>query len=603
MGKTEKKEKTPTKEKTGGYTSRFCKRNEIPIILLSLSLSFTIFFFSPLDIFLGNQREFVVTFGHVAVPMLLTALVSTLVLVLLLNLLLAVHEKVCTIVSRLLFGLLAAMYTQSLFLNSKMAAITGDDASYKDNDKSVILNLVLLTVIALVPLLLTLLAWLMPKNKVFNAGKGKVVPYLCGLIFAMQLAGTASSVLTADFSKYKKLYTSYLSYEPTLEFSKEGNVVVFLSDRLDSLWMDTIVEEYPDMKEKLDGFTFYQNNISHNTNTFPSIPQMLTNSYYKGEDWTDYVTKSWDGDTVPKTLSENGYHVNLLIDNLTTFSSVGQLEGQCDNIGHCDPEDVSFNYVGSGGIVPTMTILSLAKLSPYMWKTDLVNGFGANLSADFVKYGKDIDDMLPMAIGIDSDLRYNDYIRSHEFTADSQKKTFSYIHLNGAHDSSEELAALYDETIPVDRWVTARGDFEIIFYYMDKLKELGVYDDTTIIILGDHGRAPSEIEREGKDGLESAITTALLIKPAGAEHEELQFDRWSELTNDFFPASIIEYAGIDHKDFGTSFNDVIDGDLHPVRWMQTYDFGGYGKAIYKTLYKITGDARDFNNWEAQDKHE
>ena len=162
---------------------------------------------------------------------------------------------------------------------------------------------------------------------------------------------------------------------------------------------------------------------------------------------------------------------------------------------------------------------------------------------------------------------------------------------------------MYDDSADVDRWVTTRGDFEILFYYFDQLKKLGIYDNTTIIVLGDHGRAPDEVEREGKEGLDSPIVTALLVKPANAESGKLKLDDKAELSLDFFPASVIEYAGIDHKDFGTSFNDVIEGGLHPDRWLQTYEWGGYGKVIYKTLYKITGDARDFANWEPQPEHE
>lgn len=605
MDKKEKKNESSgkTTDIQTKKNSRFNKKNELTIILLSITFSFTIFFFSPIDIFLGNQRDFVVSFGHVAVPMLLTSLAFSAVLILLMNLFLLIHQKAYTVISRLFFGILLAGYVQSLLLNSKMTAVTGDDASYKDNKSSVIFNLVLLSFIALVPLILSIVSWFAKKNKFLLLLHDKGVPYLCGLIFFMQAAGIGSSILTTDFGKYKKMYTSYLSYEQGMSLSKDENVVVFLTDRLDSFWMDRVIKEYPDVKEKFDGFTFYQNNVSHNTSTFPSVPQMLTNSFYKGEEWTEYVNKAWDGDTVPKVLTENDYNVNLLIDNLTTYSSIAHLEDQCINISHCDPEDVKFNYLGEGGIIPSMTQLSLAKLSPYMWKGDLVTGFGSNLSADFIKYNKKFPDMMPMAIGPESDIKYFDYIKSNEFNADSPKKTFAYVHLNGAHDTAERLAALYDDSIDVDRWVTTRGDFEILFYYFDQLKKLGIYDNTTIIVLGDHGRAPDEVEREGKEGLDDPIVTALLVKPANAESGKLKLDDKAELSLDFFPASVIEYAGIDHKDFGTSFNDVIEGGLHPDRWLQTYEWGGYGKVIYKTLYKITGDARDFANWEPQPEHE
>jgi len=602
----EKKIKTDKKsEKSSGkkWLSRFSKKNEVPIILVSLAFSLTLFFFSPIDIFLGNQREFIVSFGRLAVPMLLTALVFAADLCLVLNILLMIHEKLCGFVTSLLFGVLLAGYTQSLVLNSKMAAVTGDSTDYKDNDRSVILNLVLLICIAALPVILTVISWFAKNKKPFSITKGRTMPYISGLICLMQLAGTASSVATADFSKYKKQYTSYLSYEQTTKLSKDGNIVVFLVDRLDSLWMDRIIKEYPDVTEKFEGFTFYQNNVSHNTNTFPSIPQMLTHSMYKGNDWVDYVGNAWEGETVEKKLKENGYDVNLLIDNLTTYGSVAQLQDQCDNINHCDPDEVKFNYLGGKGIIPAMTQLSLSKLSPYMWKNEFINGFGANLSSDFVQYKHEVMDMQPMSVGLECDLKYYDYITSHEFTADAPNKTFSFIHLNGAHDPEQELADLYDSSIPLDRWVTTRGDFEILFYYFDQMKKLGVYDNSTIIVLGDHGRAPSEIEVDDLDGLTSAITTALLVKPAGAENGKLSYDRDSELSLDFFPASILEYAGIDHEEFGISFNDVVEKDLHPDRWLQTFDFGGYGKTIYKTLYKINGDARDFDNWEPQPEHE
>lgn len=605
MEKIEKRSSVSGKNKDtkSEKKSRFDKKTEFVIILLSITFSFTILFFSPLDIFLGNQVDFVVGFSRVALPMLLTSITFSVLFIVIMNLCLLIHRRVYIVFSRLLFGILLAGYSQSLFFNNKMAQVNGDAVNYNNEKKMVIGNLVLFIFILLLPLIINILSCFIPKNKFLKLLHTKAMTYVCIMIIVMQSVGIVSALTVYGVDKKELLYTSYLSYEQGMTLSKEGNVIVFLTDRLDSLWMDKVIEEYPDVKEKFDGFTFYQNNVSHTTSTFPSVPQMLTNTLYHGEDWSSYNSKAWDQETVPRVLTKNNYNVNLLIDSLTTFSSLNQLDDQCINVYNCDSDTVRFNYLGEGGVIPSMTQLSLAKLSPYMWKGDLVTGFGSNLSAKFVKYSKDYLDMMPMAVGPESDIKYFDYIKSHEFNTNSPKKTFSFIHLNGAHDPNSSLAALYDDSIDVDRWVTTRGDFEILFYYFDQLKKLGIYDNTTIIVLGDHGRAPDEIEREGKEGIESAITTALLIKPANAERGDMKFDNKAELSLDFFPASVIEYAGIDHKGFGTSFNDVIEGGLHPDRWLQTYEWGGYGKVIYKTLYKITGDARDFANWEPQPEHE
>lgn len=601
--KTAVKTAAPKKTEKKKY-SRFNKKNQLSIVLLSLAVSFTIFFFSPMDIFLGNQREFVVNFKYVAIPMLIVSLACTAALVIIQELLLVIKEWLYQGFARLIFGFLLAIYTQSLFLNSKMTSITGDDAHYNDDTAFVVKNIVILTAIFILPLFLYILAKLLPGNKVLNIGKGNVLPYVSGLIFFMQLAGTGSSMLSADFSKYDRSYTQYLSYEPTMSLSKDGNVVVFLTDRLDSYWFDDVVERYPDVSEKLDGFTFYQNNVSHNTNTFPSVPQMLTHYYYKGTDWPSYTSEAWDGETVPKVLTENGYDVNLLVDNLTTYSTINQLSGQCSNIKSCEDNSVSFNYLGVGGIVPTMSQISFSKLAPYALKGLITSGLGSSLSKDFVTYDTDMPDRMPVAVDVDSDLGYYDYIREHRLNADNENKTFTFVHLNCSHGSDEDTAALYDPKADVDIVSTTRGGFQIVFEYMDQMKKLGIYDNSTIIILGDHGRAPDEIEgKQHLDHLTSPIVTALLVKPANAESAPLKIDSKSELSNDFFPASVIEYAGIDHKDFGTSYKDVVDGDLHPDRYMQTFDWHGYGKVVYKAYYKITGDARNFDNWEELDGHE
>ena len=602
MNKDKSKEKKNIKANTG-IKSRFNKKNELTMLLISLAFSFTLFFFAPLDVFIGNQKDFIVGFGRVFPPMLITAALSAAALFALQNLMLLIHEIAYIIFSRFVFGLLLAGYVQMLFLNGKMTSFTGDAHHYTDNKVTTTLNMALFVTLTFLPVFLSLIAKCRPDSKIFNFSGGKLVPYMCTLFFLMQLAGTGTSMISADFGKYKKNYTSYLSYEPAMSLSKDENIIVFLVDRMDGDWMDEAVERYPELKEKFEGFTYYRNNISHNTQTFPSVPQMLTNYMYEGTEWADYVSKAWDGDTVPKNLKENGYNVNLLIDNLTTYSSVAQLKEQCDNIRQCSEDNVDFNYTGKGGIVPSLTRISLAKLSPYALKSLYTVGMGANLSSDFVKYRNDMEDRMPMATDVESDLRYNDYIRNHPFNADSEKKVFTYTHLNGAHNRSDRLVALFDETgrEPIERVETLRGDLEIVFYYMEQMKKLGVYDNSTIIILGDHGRPPVEIEQEDDIYLSSPIMTSLLVKSANADSIPMQINSEAELTNDFFPASILDYAGIDHKKFGYSYNDVITQKLHPDRYLQTYDFKGYGRLEAKTLYKITGDARNFENWKAEDK--
>ena len=166
-----------------------------------------------------------------------------------------------------------------------------------------------------------------------------------------------------------------------------------------------------------------------------------------------------------------------------------------------------------------------------------------------------------------------------------------------AHSQTELISSLYSgyDSGTTPTYITnARGSFEIINEYFKQMKELGVYDKSTIILIADHGRPPLEIKKSG-DRLEDVDVASLLIKPANAERAPLKFDSTSEMSNQFFPASILEYAGIDHSRYGVSYNDVITQGLHTERLFNGYQWDS-SKVTLICRYVINGNSRDFDNW-------
>ncbi|MBR1739854.1 MAG: sulfatase-like hydrolase/transferase [Ruminococcus sp.] len=579
--------------------SHFTALREVTLLLLSLACSFTVLFFSPADIYIGNQREFSVNSKDILVPLLICAGIGFAALAIFFNILLAVHPAVFDIGANLCFGVLLSFYLQMLFLNGNMMAMTGDYKSYSLKNGYVKINLVITALIAIAPLAVWIIKHKVKDNPVLNIGGGKAMVFLCGAMFLMQAVGTVGAVSSQGLNKYKRNYEKYLSYKPTMTLSSDENIIVFLTDRLDSLWMDEMLEKYPEIVGEFDGFTFYQNNVARNTNTFPSVPQMLTVDTYNGQEWGDYFEEAWSGDTLPDELKKNGYNVYLLISNKTTYGDeVRDLDGKCDNL--IDEEDgITVNYTGKRGVVPTMIDLSLGKLTPYCLKGTFVGKYNSDFDSGFLNFPDTEDDRLAKALGVDSDIAYYAYLQEHGLKTGSSKPTFTFVHLNCSHDKSTKLATLhggYDTSKEkADVYETTRGDFEILFEYFEQLKELGIYDNTTIIILGDHGRAPREIEKENDFYLTSAITTGLLIKPAGSRGE-IELNDTAELSNEYLPASVLEYAGADHSVYGISYNDVINGDLHPERILQCYRWHTFGDMDIAARYSITGDARDFDNW-------
>ena len=564
------------------------------ITALSAGLSFTLLLFSPVLFYLDDPAAFMVDLRHIVVPMTCAAIVLTAALAGLLCLARLIHRWAYIVLSRLLLGLLLAFTVQGFLLNGRMDVVLSADVRYSEYRTRITVNNIVFFTLVLIPLIISVLALIFPKRCLKAAAGEKSLIATAAVLAALHMASASARTVMTDLDRYKGIQNYYLSYEPTMSLSEKGNVVVFLTDRLDSLWMDDMLELYPELYGEFDGFTFYQNATSTGTSTFPTVPQMLTNSEYDGEEWHEFLSDAWSGETVPSVLKSNGYDVYLLPDQITTLSSPAQVMGQCDNIKRYET-DRRIRLFGRYGTFVTMFRLSFTRMAPYSFKHDLQYWLGANFSRGMIADPDCGEDVLPKQAFVDHDLKYYSYLITHGLRADNDSRVFSFIHLNCCHTVYDDTAALHGFEGENDVYKTTRGDFEILSEYFRQMKELGIYDNSTIIVMGDHGRAPRELEC-GSTVLNDAITTAVLIKPAGAEHGELLKDRETPLSLANFPASILEYAGVDHSSWGLSFGDIIRGADAGERWLRGYAFAGYGRMVYKDSYTINGDARNYDNW-------
>lgn len=584
---SEKEKRPDSPDKTGKKD-----RTLITSILIGIVLCFTVFFFQPVELFLGNQREFFVSFGYIAVPMLLTAIVSSAVLSGLLFLIHRFSRKACAVTARFLLGFLLSFYIQNLFFNKYMSPLRDGDNTVRAGGAFYLIDFILMYVIIFLPVMLYAAAQKKPCGKLSVLSGNTAVTYAASLVFAMQLVGAGTSFIRTDLKKVDYSFSAYLSYEPLMELSADENIIVFLYDRMDGYWTDEMLERYPELYDELDGFTYYQNNIARYDSTFPSVTAMLTGKVCKNGKDTGFLSDAWEGDNVFSLLFKNGWDTEMIMDKPNTFNSLSDLEPFCGNIREINGSDVKINYLGKEGIIPTMTKFSFTRLLPYYLKDFVSTGLSSDFSNGFVKYNK--ADASPTAVGEESDMRFYDYIKNHDMTVSSGRKKFIFIHTNGMHNKNcEEVKALWHDgsKYESDNVSTGCGTMVIIQEYLRKLKEEGIYDNSTIIILGDHGKQ----ENYAKELVVEEIT-GLMIKPAGAERAPLETDRYSEMSNEYFLPGVLEYAGLSHEEKGTSYEDVLRGNVPPSRNILIRENG------YR-LWNVTGDARDFNNWKSPDASE
>lgn len=570
-------------------------------LLLSAVFGLTLFFFSPVDVFLANQSDLIVNTARIAVPMGITAAAVTLLTFAVLCILKRLSSKVYAAVSCIILGAVGAAYFQMTFFNGHMVVLDGRETDYSRFDLYNTADFVLYFVILVLPVILWASREQYKESKILKVLDSAKAAYLCAIVIFMQTAGTVSLAVTNGVhNNPADIKLPLLSYEPAMKVSSEKNIAVFLTDMMDGFWTDELLERYPEMYERLDGFTYYHDNISEQCFTFPSVAQLLTRCEYEEEGEYEYFERAWSSESVPKVLHDNGWRVYLMPDMGTTYSDMSQIMPFSDNVSEYS---YSVNYTGDGGIVPIMINFSLFKCLPYRYKpffgmsySDAANGF---FIFDDEENEKSV---LPYKLGIGADLKYYSYISENKLTADSPSPSFTFVHLHGAHDESEQVSALnsgYDGNC--DTISTARGCFEIIFRYMSELERLGAYDNTVIIILADHGRVPEYIDSRA---ISAPDTAALFVKPAGARGTLLTNDE-AQLSNRNFAASVLEYAGLDHSVFGSSYNDIIEGGGKQERIFNAtnyYNFGSkfvdrFDRFTERIIYRVSGNSRDFANWE------
>jgi hypothetical protein len=119
-------------------------------------------------------------------------------------------------------------------------------------------------------------------------------------------------------------------------------------------------------------------------------------------------------------------------------------------------------------------------------------------------------------------------------------KTFRYIHVEGAHipfqynkqmEIIDEAEGTYDDVVDASLTIADR--------FLTKLRENGLYDNSTIIVMSDHGFA--DVDKQ--EFLEDRMHGILLIKGKGEKREEMA----------------VSAAPLMYTDFAEAFGKLADG--------------------------------------------
>lgn len=611
-----------TKKHYAGFS---LKQRLIPVLLLAFGISFTLCFFGPLDIYANNMAEFPF---HILEFFAWNLLWSAVIAGLLIAILLPLRGRVFEIAYAIVLWLGLMLFFQGNYLNFGINSLAGDGLGTGLDVTRVIINCVIWLVVGAA--LVVAMILLKPERRDYLRLAGIIAMVT---VIGVQLITFAITAIDRDIfnpvkvtdsdtrieqsseetgedtesdkkqpatgshdSSLKKLSApdpitgkGTLTYKNFNRVSTEGNVIYFVIDRFDLEYMEKALNDKPELFDELDGFTFFDDMTSLYPRTYPSVPYMITgleNDFSLTR--TDYLNTVYSSSDFLKTWKDNGYSINIYTDTYAGYDNAAYLNGLVDNA-----EEATDCYVNNSCLLSLDFVrLSLYRYLPMAAK-NVVGSISTSHFNKYVTYVTNGDATYTTDL---RDAYY--YLADHPMETYSDTKNFTFIHVEGTHLPNE-----YDENFnplnhdnDYDVISAMTQSFKIVNLYLTQLKELGLYEDATIIITGDH----SNMAREENDPYFAYLTT-LLVKESGSSEGELVRSSAPVCHDDLF-ATALKSEGLSTEEWGRTVFEIPEDEIRTRRYFYQR-VGNLARTDYEWIeMEIVGPARDFNNWTIVDRY-
>lgn len=520
-----------------------------PEILGAFTLAFTVFFFAPTYLFILNLAANVVSLKESLPGFILATVVGFVIFSLLAILAYSFLRK--HILAVLLVLLAIAFLVQGMYLNVDIGLLNGLEVDFRILGNLVWIDLLIWAVILIGGLVLYRLI-----EKNFR--------FLAGLIIFAQLALLISIVIPNWASLMKQEVTSNDNGN-YLNFSTEKNVIVILLDSFSQVLYEDITINFPKYREILKDFTEYENVIGAFPTTKPSIPFILSGEPYdNSEEFSKYLVNT-EGYQIQNVMRDNGYET-VLFTAVPIQTSVGW-------------DRMSYVTASSGRVdlLSKQYVLVGIRFLPNSLKPILVKEFFAGSGGSFHESMLNFLKLIP------------------QVEAKAEHPVFEFIHLSGTHapaQLSEDLTLVKTGTTPAEQ---GKASLNLLAAFLQKLKEIHVYDESLIMVVADHGHDMTSTVIDPQSLVANKARPIFLIKLPSEEHDSSPISSASLMTGDL-PGIIQNY--LDSTQHG-NVNDPL-----PERETRIFSFYSWEDADWNESYlppflnfQVRGEVSAIENWE------
>ena len=476
-------EKQQDKEKNIKQTESFAA---------AFAFAFAVLFNAPVDLYLSNIRDMAFSFEYILYPALVFAVAAVTLLYVILYF---TKGKLHDIITDIIMGLSLAFYFQGNFL--QMSAGSLDGGIYSAGIGEIIINLLIWIILAAVPF----------AARRFMRPRADTVPlFVFCLIFVMGAVSDVTMMLNITAQDDTGILADaltgnmpdmFLSSQEEFSMSEDHNFVIIIADEYDSFAFDDSLANYPDSAEELKDFTYYRDTLGMYGYSDPAIDNIFSG---KLREDTEYSRQFFE------TLKANDYHIEL-------YSDIGIFPDEIYR-------DFAVNYFSYD-----VQLSDILRIDSCVYRLSYFKYMPVILKPAFFMTSGDVTKNLSSNLTY-----YPDNLSFYNSIPDSAEKksgnTFKFIYLYGLHDPrniTKDLERAPDWSISPEEQAVAVN--KIMSKYVLFLKNNGVYDNSDIIILADHGVKSHD---KGRFPL-------LLIKRAGERHDALEISEKQVSYADVFP--------------------------------------------------------------------
>lgn len=536
---------------------------------VALFTSFSVFVFAPIDTYLNNVSDLDMTLNQFAWGLVVCFALCFCALWLVLLLADRLNGRLGTALMLLLFGGTLAFYIQGNFLNIGAAQLTGDENEYAVSVPSMVINTAIWAAITALPLAL----WLLTRRKHGDRALS-LTRFVSLFLTAIQLftsVFTVSSILPQEQKRY------YLTNHGMTNVSDSDNVIVFILDNVADEYLSRMIRDDPELLSEFTGFTHYPNIVGSYCNTAGSFALLMTGQKYLNQtSFGEFTAAAMTEDKLWPSLRDMGYSIFLGEGSGSSFDMREEYLPLFDNL-----DSYSITVPSEAALLSRILHLTLFRFAPELLRPYL--------------YVYKLNRHINNAVTLKSDSGWERFTYENEVFKDSILQTpltaqagkrFLLYFLYGSHPPTTlnefgETVAEYGN----DLYTPLKGCMYILSIYLKQLKELGVYDNSSIIITSDHPN-----KTDDADTMYTIRSPILMVKPKNAQG--FVVDNHAPVSFEDIRPTIAVLAGGDGSQFGTSVFDWHEGDererlYYIYSWSRNFNSDTYFTPI--TEYSVSED--------------